>query len=222
MSLGLLPPICELAHSGRFGDRALVVPFDRVLERDSRCMDLKRTVFDLASRWPRLAAAVLCVRASRRVSSLSYAEARICTFSTVGGHIEVSRSALKDPLLDQRLLGLHTLGESVGSTLADVLVHEWGHLVINIAVQVRYPKHFNVGQSDLVSIVEALSGVSAVEVAPELSRRATASNNELLAEAFTDEFLNASSAHSFSRALVEVLCALWPPPKPDTWPGWAV
>lgn len=214
MSLELLPESCQLSWFAREGTSTGLIPFKgSVLVKDSRIVDLKRMVYGLAQDWPEPARGIAFVSASRRVSRDMVAEARVSSFSTVSGQIEISRRALRDPGLDALLLGLQSTGWSIGQTLADVLVHEWGHLLVHMAILLRYKSHFQDGFNEFTQLIEERSDLSVSDAAFELCGRAQLSNNELFAEAFTDAYLNRSKAQHFSKVIFAVLGELWAPEK---------
>lgn len=209
MSATLLTPVREVS-SLRFGDERLVVPFDSALKLYPRWSQITGRLDLLAETWPTCVSGISKVSVSRRLKYYDYAEARTTSLVTVAGQIVLSRGMLTDPAIDSRMLGMYTTQWCVGSSVEDIVTHEFGHLLIDMACACYY-KHFKRSLSDfyvwLLTEVERNSGYSQHEFS--LSEWSEWNDLELLAEAFVDAEKNGVSAHPFSQALRELLFCLW-------------
>jgi hypothetical protein len=126
---------------------------------------------------------------------------------------------MRSIISDDELLGLHELNRSVGSTLEDVIVHEWGHLLLKVDLSRRYVHNLEQGIEDFVCLIEHASGVSRETAAADLSGMAAIDSNELIAEAFVAG--RAGTRDPFPVAVMVGLEALWTPPA-NQFPGWAI
>lgn len=219
MEMVLLPHTKPLAgHHGPGGvqDR---VQIDKFI---TRCpvygVRLTRVIEELSREWPRLARAVAKVSASRSLRPPTYAQSRVATFRTVSGYIDVSKYAMRSTISDDELLGLNIIKRSVGSTFEDVIIHEWGHLLLNVDLLRRY-HDLDQGIEDFVRLIEHYSGVSREAAAEDLSGMAQINSRELISEAFVAA--RAGSKDPFPVAVLVGLEALWTPPA-NQFPGWAI
>lgn len=219
MELVLLPHTKPLAEHHGPGGALNRVQIDKYI---TRCpvygVRLTRVVEELSREWPRLAGAVDKVRANGSLRPPTYAHSRVATFRTVSGYIDVSKHAMRSTISDDELLGLNIIKRSVGSTFEDVIVHEWGHLLLNVDLLRRY-HNLDQGIEDFVSLIERYSGVSREAAAEDLSGMAQINSRELIAEAFVAA--RAGSKDPFPVAVLVALEALWTPPA-DQWPGWSI
>jgi hypothetical protein len=219
VTLDLLPHTKPL--SGFYGPGGVLerVRIDKHVARSVYGVRLTRVIEELSREWPRLAGAVLAVTASRSLKPPAYAAARISTFHTVSGHLVVSKHALRSSLSDVELLGLNVVNRSVGSTFEEVLVHEWGHLLMNVDLSRRYIHDFEQGVEDFICFLERESGVPRDEAAAALSGIAHVDSRELVAEAFTAA--RAGSTDPFPATVMEAFQNMWTAP-PELFPGWSI
>jgi hypothetical protein len=219
MTLDLLPHTKPL--SGFLGPGGVLerVRIDKHVARSIYGVRLTRVIEELSQEWPRLAGAVLEVTASGSLKPPAYAVSRISTFRTVSGHLAVSKHALRSDLSDVELLGLSVVNRSVGSTFEEVLVHEWGHLLMKVDLSRRYLHDFEQGVEDFVRFLERESGVPRDDAAAALSGMAYVDSHELVAEAFVAA--RAGSGDPFPATVMEAFQNMWTPP-PSYLPGWAI
>jgi hypothetical protein len=219
MTLDLLPHTKPL--SGFLGPGGVLerVRIDKHVARSVYGVRLTRVIEELSREWPRLAGAVLEVTARRSLKPPAYAAARISTFHTVSGHLVVSKHALRSSLSDAELLGLNIVNRSVGSTFEEVLVHEWGHLLMKVDLSRRYLHDIEQGVEDFVCFLERESGVRRDDAAAALSGMAYIDSHELVAEAFVAA--RAGSKDPFPATVMEAFQNMWTPP-PSYLPGWAI
>lgn len=168
---------------------------------------VQETIEGLSLQWPLLAGAIDRVRVSSRLKAPTYAEARVQNLVTVSGTLDLAKWALQDPQTPNALLGFYATGWMVGGTLSDVVIHEWGHLLVLVAVCRAYPHDLGRGLDRFVTCVEEEAGMSRELAAPALSLTAQVNLRELTAEAFVDG--NLSNPHPFSTAMVRLLRELW-------------
>lgn len=222
MTLDLMPPTRPLSLWGRYGDKRAIVPHSRKLERYPEWTTLLRTVYGLGQLWPEAASAMSQIKVVRGIKSPTVAETRVLDMVTVSAEIRVGAWAVKHPNLDSTLLGWGLTRQSVGTTFADVLVHEFGHVVSLLSISCRYPGNVARGMAELTERIEERCGVSWLEAGAQLSDRAQVNQMEAIAEAFVAEHKFGAEAHPFALSTVEVLRELWPSRRPGMLPGWVL
>lgn len=220
----ILPRRGSLVAVARFRELSDPVPVHLRGPRRSRLQDviperleaIQAALEVFEREWPLAAASLEYVEivpelASPRHDDLALADTRVF-LGEVFSRIQLSRALVTDPRLDALLESWSQRGDVVAAGLTGLLFHEFGHVLLSTPLLRADPRARSASGAARLVLSRALGAQTTVAYkmdAAKVSKRATLSEEEFVAEAVADWSTRRSLSDLTSQKIVIALAELW-------------